>query len=371
MDSSEKVIAENKGPGLFHLVGEDKLPFVDADSVNSRFKIALQRSIENLDEELAKFENHFSTKHSAIFWASTYDDVFNGLKKLFKNYKVKSVRLPNVNSSIVFRELGIKYFLRDEKIDLKDDADMQFFAADMLFSDTGSILLMNQSNNVLAKLSNSTVNIFFCTIEKILNNTEWVEIFQQMASYNNGGQRQDMILYKGGTYCDNYLFIIDNQRSCILREPELRQSLTCLNCGRCKDVCPVFQTIGETPYNNVFSGPLANVTLPFLETIETYKHVAFACTFCGHCEEVCPLHLPVRDMIVGVRHKLLSEGLSDKKHRRLISAIRKFVNNRNKMNSSSFLKQYMLSKYVSSDLRKTRKLPPFSKESFNKSFRNK
>lgn len=369
LESAEKAIAEGCAPRSFQLKNNPLPDSVCNGHTLDRFRSALSKSIENLDEELSRFEKMFSSKHNAVFWASDYNDVFESLKKLLKLHKIKSVRLPNINASTVFRELGIKYFLRDQKIELSDEGDMQFFVADMMFSDTGSLLLLNQTNKGLERLTNNKINVFFATIDCIVGNSDWAEVFQQLTSYNTGCGSQDMLVFRGSANCNNYLFIIDNQRTNLLQFKDLRQSLTCLNCGRCSDVCPVYQTIGDEPYNNVFAGPVANITLPYLETVESYRHVAYACTLCGRCEEVCPISLPVRDMIVDSRQVLLANDGVDKNDRRRLAAIRKFSSNRKKMNGYNLLKRHVLLKYLSSDYRKSHRLIPFSKETFNKSYK--
>lgn len=368
IESSSKAISSSS-PGLYKLK-EDEASASPVDSrLLSHLASSLSKSIENMDEELARFEKLFSSSNNSIFWASDYNDVFVFLKKIIKLQKARRVRLPNIKSSTIFRELGIKYFLNDEKIELSDDADIQFFAVDMMFSDSGSLLLLNQSNNTLSKLTNSSTNIFFATIDSLCNNSSLAEVLQQVISYRSGGSRQDMILFKSSPNCNNYLFIIDNQRTNLLRDPLLRDALTCINCGRCNDVCPVYQTIGDEPYNNVFVGPMASVTLPYLETFDTYKHVSFACTLCGRCDKVCPLSLPIRDLIIYVRSSMLADGVLDKYDRRLLAVIRKLSFSRNKLNSVRFLKRHLFLKYSSPSLRKNRSLPPLAHETFNKSFK--
>ncbi len=368
LDTSEKAIKEGKGPAEFQLKANMDLPLSDKEAMSARLSAALNKSIENLDEELTRFEKNFSGKHTAVFWASDYNDVFSALKKIFKTQKAKSVRLPNVNASTIFREIGIKYFLHEEKMELSEDGEVQFFVADMLFSDTGTILLLNQSANSFAKLNNAKTNIFFTTIDRITTSSNWAEIYQQTATYRTRGMNQDYILFKGSQNCNNYLFIIDNQRTSLLTEKNLRQSLTCLQCGRCNDVCPVLQTIGEEPYNNVFTGPVANIVLPHLETMESYKHVVYACTLCGRCEEVCPISLPIRDMIIDSRQSMIANGQLEKKDKHMMAAQRKILLSRSKMNSSKFIRKYLLNKYLSPDFKKTRKTPPLSDQPFNKLF---
>ena len=69
LDSSEKVIESSAGPARFKLGEGGEVKFNDAESVISRFRASLSNTIENLDDELTRFENNFANKHNAIFWA--------------------------------------------------------------------------------------------------------------------------------------------------------------------------------------------------------------------------------------------------------------------------------------------------------------
>lgn len=346
----------------------DYSQFLDQKKSSRKVFLMSCRSIENSDNEIIKFENIFTSSHNIVLWAHDYNDVFEKLKSIIKNKKAKSVRLPNVNYSTIFREIGLQYFIKDLRLKLTDDADIQFFAPDFLFSDTGVILLFNQSNNTLAKLNNSKTNVFFSTIDQIRSSSALSEIVQQFSSGGNY-TAQDMIMFKGSPNCNNYLFIIDNQRTEVLRHKELRQSLICLHCNRCNKACPVFQTIGEAPYDNVFVGPIANVTLPLLETVDSYRHLVYACTLCGRCEEVCPVNIPIRDMILEERRNYYPEMLIDKNHRRSSNFMKKFLTSRKKMNSRAFHKRRLLKKYISADIKKSHRTLAFAKETFNKSYR--
>lgn len=368
---AEKAIAEKEN-GVQAPVSKPPsiplLPFRDISNVCSHVANSYRKTIESLDEELIRFESHFAGGQNGVFWATDYNEVFKILSKLFKAHRVKSVRLPNIKSSTIFRELGIKYFLRDENIDLRDDGDMQFFAADMMLSDVGALLLFNQSNTTLSKLSNNRPNVFFVTIDKLLSNSNMSEVVQTISF--PGVSSSEMILFKGSPNCNNYLLVIDNQRTNILAKKSIRNILSCVDCGRCKMICPVYQTIGDEPYNNVFTGPVANVVLPYLESLESYMHVSFACTLCGRCEEVCPISLPLRDMIVDIRQSLFASAAVSKRERRMLAVLYKTLNSRKKMNASSFFKRSILSNFITSELKKNRDIIPLSKESFNSWYKN-
>lgn len=369
LESSEKSIRNiSSSDKPFPESNVENILFHNSPTIH-KFTLSLCKGIENLDEELSRFEKKFTSSHNSIFWASDYNDVFTFLKKIIDIHNAHSVRLPNINTSTIFRELGIKYFLQDENIELADNADIQFFAVDMMFSDNGTLLLLNQSNNTLARITNSSTNVFFVTIDRLCTNSDWAETIQQVASYGNGGAHQDMVLFKTSSNCNNYLFIVDNQRSNLLGVPYLRQSLSCLQCGRCSNVCPVFRTIGQLPYNNVFSGPVANITLPFLESFDSYKHVTFACTLCGRCEQVCPLQLPLREMIIKVRNMFFQDNVVDKNYRRIMMVMRKYAFNRKKLNGVHFLRRHLFFKYTSSQFRKGRVIPQLAIQPFNKAYK--
>jgi len=51
-----------------------------------------------------------------------------------------------------------------------------------------------------------------------------------------------------------HLIILDNGRSKILADEELRETLYCIRCGACLDFCPVYLKIGGHSYGWVYSG---------------------------------------------------------------------------------------------------------------------
>ena len=63
LDAAEKSIKENKGAQLFKTRDDIGSLFVDRDETTWRFRTMLQHTIENLDEELNRFEKHFTNKN--------------------------------------------------------------------------------------------------------------------------------------------------------------------------------------------------------------------------------------------------------------------------------------------------------------------
>ena len=60
------------------------------------------------------------------------------------------------------------------------------------------------------------------------------------------------------------MVIVDNGRSRMLGG-KYEQVLSCIRCGACLDVCPVYRKIGGHAYDAVYTGPIGAVFSPLLD----------------------------------------------------------------------------------------------------------
>jgi L-lactate dehydrogenase complex protein LldF len=98
-----------------------------------------------------------------------------------------------------------------------------------------------------------------------------------------------------------HLILLDNGRSRILADPELRQTLQCIRCGTCLNHCPVYVRIGGHAYGFVYPGPIGEVLTPQLEGLARAGVLATASSLCQACGEVCPVRIPLPDLIRRMR----------------------------------------------------------------------
>ncbi|MBL0097582.1 MAG: lactate utilization protein [Bacteroidetes bacterium] len=84
-----------------------------------------------------------------------------------------------------------------------------------------------------------------------------------------------------------YVILLDNGRSEVLGHEQQRQAMTCIKCGACQSVCPVYRTAGVAE----FPSPIAAVTLPLMGA--DHKHLSQASTLCGACKDVCPVKIDI------------------------------------------------------------------------------
>lgn len=329
----------------------------------------LRKSLENLDDNLIKFDGKYSSKNGLkIYWADDYNDVLRELHTIVSKNNVKTVYYQN---DYLYEEVGLNAFIKKEKLTYSDSADIQFIKAEKLVADTGSILILDKDMLVSKRLDNKSINIFLVGIEQVISTITDAEIYSKVMFSASKNVYNSNVFYHPTVKGKDYLFLIDNGRSTMLSMKKQREALICLHCGRCKNVCSVYNVVGNKPYNNVFAGPIANVILPFFETIESYKHVSYACLMCGSCEKVCPLSIPIRDMVIENRKYFRENKCVDSSDNSRYMAYKKMVTNRNKMNKSKFLRSRTLKKYLSKTFRKKRKMPPLEVSSFNKQYLQK
>jgi L-lactate dehydrogenase complex protein LldF len=102
-----------------------------------------------------------------------------------------------------------------------------------------------------------------------------------------------------------HLVIMDNGRSKILSSEETRESLYCIRCGACLNVCPVYRQVGGHSYGWVYSGPIGAIITPQLLGIDKAPELPFASSLCGACKDVCPVKIDFPKVLLELRKKVV------------------------------------------------------------------
>ena len=103
-----------------------------------------------------------------------------------------------------------------------------------------------------------------------------------------------------------HLIILDNGRSKILSDPQLRQTLQCIRCGTCLNHCPVYTRIGGHAYGFVYPGPIGKILNPQVEGLKKAGTLTTASSLCEACAEVCPVKIPLPQLLRRLRNESYS-----------------------------------------------------------------
>lgn len=349
--------------------------FANTDGARHYLNYELQETLQEADRELRRFAQGFVCQHNKVYWACDFNEMFCQMRTALNDEKIASACFPqftDVNElndedkCPLYHELGLHFFLSDEKIELGETGQAQFFHPDRLLTDSGSMLFCSMSNHAFSLLNNGKTNIFIVTIDQLLRDTYFTEVYSTFCNLSSQQHQGMQVIYHGNGSCRNILFVVNNQRTEVLKHTGLRSIFNCLQCYRCNAVCPVEQVAGKKAYNNIFTGPQASVLLPYMETEEGEKYVPEACVMCGRCEEACPLHLPLRDMIVEARKDLLQRGITDKGQRQRIRRIYNILQNRDNMYRSRLWKKMRLHSFVNQTMEQEYAMPDFADKTFDK-----
>jgi len=110
---------------------------------------------------------------------------------------------------------------------------------------------------------------------------------------------------------------MDNGRTRILADKQMRESLYCIRCGACLNVCPVYQKIGGQAYGWIYPGPIGAVISPQLQSLKQSGDLPFASSLCGACREACPVDINLPDMLLALRAKAKESGIGQKPSERM------------------------------------------------------
>lgn len=87
-----------------------------------------------------------------------------------------------------------------------------------------------------------------------------------------------------------HLILVDNGRTKAVENPNLRDALLCIKCGRCYFTCPVYGAVGAEWMKPPYGGPMGAMWSVILENDPSPANL---CTHSGGCKIVCPVHIDI------------------------------------------------------------------------------
>jgi len=294
------------------------------------------------------------------------------VSKLFnQKFGIPETSSPNEITEFTRKELRQKFF----------KADIGITGANFIVADSGSICLTENEGNALMSVSSPRIHISIVGIEKVIPSFSDLQLFwpllatfgtgQKITAYNHiiSGPRQDN---ESDGPEEMYVVLIDNNRTDVLKKERQRRALSCIRCGACLNVCPVYKNIGGYSYGTVYSGPIGSVITPYMKGIRDYKHLSYASSLCGSCTEVCPVKIPLHELLLVNRNDFVKQGLITGKESLTMRRMKKSVMRRKTMNfGSNALKNRALKIFFKKPWGPRRELPVFREKSFNKQWKEK
>ena len=196
-------------------------------------------------------------------------------------------------------------------------ADMGISGCNFAIADTGTVCIVTNEGNGRMVSTLPRVYVAVMGIEKLVPTPQDAFLQYQSLTRSATGQRVTVYLSmtSGPRRPDDvdgpeefHVVLMDNGRSRMLANG-YGESLMCIRCGACLNVCPVYRQISGHGYGNTYSGPIGAVISPLLsEEMARNKDLPYASTLCGACRDACPVQIDLPKMLLNLRHDLVSGG---------------------------------------------------------------
>jgi L-lactate utilization protein LutB len=338
-----------------------------------------------MEKHLLAFEQNLISKGIQVFWVTDENELNELIIKSFNKpsnnkiaFDIPVIPKEFLEKKSLFKQVSIKEFE-----DFHDQAEHLVVKANFGVVETGSLVLIDKPskscfnkvenlhiildiNNLVVKQNDLEPLLFLLNIDKqnspfpkdikiiaglisqIVNNTD----FASEEKFNTKPVKVSVYFY-------------DNGITTILEDTVLRESLYCIDCGKCKDVCPVYKhTQNFTPiglvYNNCFEENR--------KTTQIFENTSL----CGNCNEVCPVLIPLTDLMIFEMQKA-----KNKHSRERNIDLFKYFARRARMNklNSWYNKYFFIKKQYSKNKRlanyfKQQKLPFFNLKMSHKNENN-
>jgi len=195
-------------------------------------------------------------------------------------------------------------------------ADMGISGANFAVAETGMISITENEGNARLTCALPKIHVAVMGIEKVLPRLEDLALFLPMLATMGTGQALTCYnsLYSGPRQPGEvdgpeqfHLVLLDNRRTELLADAEQRDSLHCIRCGACLNVCPIFKNVGGHSYGTTYQGPIGSVITPHLRGLQNWKHLSSASSLCGACTEVCPVGIDLHHHLLHNRRNAMHE----------------------------------------------------------------
>ena len=191
-------------------------------------------------------------------------------------------------------------------------ADIGITGANFAVAETGTVVLVTNEGNGRMVTSLPRVHVAVMGAEKVVPSMTDLMVFLAILAKSATGQKLSVYttLVRGPRRAGElegpeefHLVLLDSGRIAQLGGP-LREALSCLRCGACLNVCPVYRQIGGHAYGHTYPGPIGILLTAMLEGTQSVKELAHASSLCGACADACPVRIDIPKMLIELRREV-------------------------------------------------------------------
>jgi len=216
-------------------------------------------------------------------------------------------------------------FAREHLGELIRGADVGMTGANFVTADSGSIALVTSEGNARKSVLVPDTHVAVAGVEKVIPHVEDLQPFVELIGRSGTGQditsyvslltpptRSPTIDFADDTPLADrdadrefHLVLIDNGRMAMREDDHLEETLYCIRCGACSNVCANFQSVGGHAFGGeTYTGGIATGWEAGIEGLGTAAEFNDFCTGCSRCTEACPVGIDIPWINTVVRDRI-------------------------------------------------------------------
>ena len=209
----------------------------------------------------------------------------------------------------------VREFLREKFV----SAEVGISGANAIAADTGSVVLVENEGNIRLVTGLPLRHIVVTGIDKIVPTLiDAFKVAIVQAAYgglypptyinvisgpSSTADIEHTRVYGAHGPLEVHVVLVDNGRRSALSDPDLKNQLRCVRCGRCQFECPVWQHTANIWGGPAYGGPMGIAWTAITADIHGASSLAYLCLSCRRCEVVCPMEIPLERIIRSLRRK--------------------------------------------------------------------